>query len=87
MPMFVCPHTFIHPSYVHMPKGCTPPYAPHSLCICMFSEALHVMGGCNGLPFVLGHFPYTTPVWGASPSLAPPKSVVGFPVHQYVSGI
>ena len=52
----------------------------------MLSEALHVVEGCNGLPFVLGHFPYTTLFGSASPSFTPP-TLSWFPVHQYVSGI
>ena len=65
----------------------TPPYAPILLCICMFLEALHVVGSCNGLPFVLGHFPYTTPVWGCLPFIYTPTLSCWFPVHQYVLGI
>ena len=41
-------------------------YAPILLCASVCSQRLlHVVGGCKGLPFVLGHFHYTTPVWGA----------------------
>ena len=78
------PYTFVCLTGVY-----TPPYAPILLCasVCS-SEALHVVGGFNGIPFVLGHFPYTTPVWQDPPlQLHPPHLVVGFPVHWYVSGI
>ena len=34
-----------------LPGVYTPPYAPYSSAS-LFSEALHVVGGCNGLPFV-----------------------------------
>ena len=35
-------------------------------------------GGCNGLPFVLGHL-LTSPLFGgASPLFTPPHSVIGF---------
>ena len=55
--------TFIHPPYICMtpyicmPSGMyTPSICPHTLlCLCVFLEAFHVVGGCNGLPFVLGH--------------------------------
>ena len=46
--------------------------------------------GCKGLPVMLGHFPYTTTVWDASPSFTTPHSVVGslcivmFQGYQYV---
>ena len=63
LPIYLyAPCTFIHP------QGCThTPYAHTLLCICVFLQALHVVGGCNGLPFVLGHLSYTTPVWGCLP--------------------
>ena len=68
---YVCmPHTFVHPRGVHTP------ICPHSLHLC--SQALHVVEGLYGAPFVLGHFPYTTLYGGASPSFAPPQSVVAF---------
>ena len=42
-------------------------------------------GGCMGLPFVLGHFPHTTPVWGYLPFIGTPtlscwlpSAMVGF---------
>ena len=80
--MFVCPHMFV------CPQGCTHPHMPpYSLCICMFLEALHVVGGCKGLLFVLGHFPYTTPIWGCLPFICSPTLSCWFPVHWYVSGI
>ena len=93
-PHLYAPYIHIPPRgiYIHIcPQGCKHPICPHTpLCICMFLEALHVVGGCNGLPFVLGHFPYTTPFCSASPSITPPHSVVGslcismFQVYQYV---
>ena len=79
-----CPHVCTPP---HM--SCTPAihlYAPRSVYtpICTHTPVhLYVLGGfaccggCKGLPVVLGHFPYTTPVWGVSPSFTPPHSVVG----------
>ena len=80
---------FVHPLYICMPQWCTnTPICPHTpLCICMFLEALHVVGGCNGLPFVLGHFPYTTPIWGCIPFNYTPTLSCWFPVHWSVSGI
>ena len=83
------PHLFspIHlyaPICLYTPRGVhTPHMPPILLCICMFLEALHVVGGSNGLPFVLGHFPYTTPVWGCLSFIyTPPHPVVG---SQYIS--
>ena len=68
---------FVHPLYICMPhmficpQGCThPPYAPILFCTSVFLEALHVVGGGNGLPFGLGDLPYTTS-GGASPSITP----------------
>ena len=62
--MFVHPHTFICPRV----------YTPHMpntlLCICVFG-GFACCGGCNGLPFVLGHLPYITPVWGCFPLITP----------------
>ena len=86
----MCPHVCTL-QYIHMPpRVYTPPYAPHTpLCICMFLEALHVLGSCKGLPFVLGHFPYTT-LFGVPPLHLHPHSVVGslciimFQGYQYV---
>ena len=75
---------------LYAPRGVHPPYTPILLWICMFLEAFACCGGCKGLPFVLGHFPYTTLVWGASPSFAPPHLVIGslctgmFWGYQYV---
>ena len=83
---FLCPHTFIC-----LPGVYTPPYVPHTpvhLYVIRGSQRLlHVVGGCKGSHYVLGHFPYTTPVCGCLPSVAPPHLVVGFPMHWYVSGI
>ena len=83
--------TFLHPLYIHTlpctfvhPQGCTPPHMfPLCASVC-FQRLLHVVGGCKRLHYVLGHFPYTTSVWGCSLQLHPPHLVVGFPVHQYV---
>ena len=58
--------------HLYAPWGVHTPIWPRTpLCICMFLEALHVVGGCKGLPFVLGHFPYTTPVWSFLPFITP----------------
>ena len=89
-PMFVHPCTFVCPLYIHTPsRGVqTPHMFPILLCASVCSQRLlRVIGGCKGLPYMLGNFPYTTPVWGCLPLVAPPHSVVGFPVHQYVLGI
>ena len=58
---FICPHTFV------CSQGCThPPYAPYSS-VPLFLEALHVVWGCNGVPFVLGHPPLHHPCLGVPP--------------------
>ena len=60
---FVCPHTFI------CPHGCTHPlYAPILFCasVCFWRLCM-LWGSCNGLHFVLGHLPYTTPIWECLP--------------------
>ena len=74
--MFICP------------QGCTHPIYPHTvLCLCVFLEALHVVGGCNGLPFVLGHPPLHHPVWGCLPFITSPHSAVHSLCIDIVSGI
>ena len=69
-------------------QGCTHPHMPHTLlCICVFLEALHVVGGCNGSPL---HWDtsLTPPLFGgASSSVTPPTLSCWFSVHWYVSGI
>ena len=67
-PHFYASCTFVCPLYICMPPGVyTPPYAPYSsVHPCVFG-GFSCCGGCNGLPFVLGHLPYTTPVWGCLP--------------------
>ena len=80
-PMFVYPYICM-PPWVYMPPIC-----PHTcLCLHVGLEALHVVGGCNGLPFVLGHPPY---IGGCLPLTPPTLSHwgwQGFPVHWYVQG-
>ena len=79
-PMFVCPHMFVCPQGVHTP------ICPHTLlCLCVFLEALQVVGGYNGLPFVLGHPPLHHPCMGCLPfnytptlSCWPPCALVCF---------
>ena len=86
-PMFVCPCMFICPLYVHMPRGVHPPYAPHTpLCSCMFLEALHVWGVVWGSFFLLGHFPYTTLVWGSLPFICTPYTQLLVPCASVCFG-
>ena len=81
------PHSYA-PIHLYTPRGVHTLHMPHTLlCICVFLEALHVVVGSNGLPFVLGHLPYTTTVWGCLPFNYTPTLSHWFPVHQYVSGI
>ena len=89
MPPNVCmPHTFIHPPYVCTPPGVyTSPICLHTpLCLCVL-ETLHVVGGCNGLSFVLGHHPLHHPCLGVPPLYYSHTLSHWFPMHQYVSGI
>ena len=83
MPPYICT-----PPYVCMPQGCTClPICPHTLlCLCIL-EALHVVGGCNGFHFVLGHPPLHQPCLGCLPFITPPTLSHWFPAHQYVSRI
>ena len=69
---------------------CTAPYAPYSPVHLYLLGGFACCGGCNGLPFGLGHF-LTPPLYGgASPSFTPQHSVVGslcismFLGYQYV---
>ena len=89
-PMFIC--TFICPPYICMPPGVyTPPYAPilfyASVC---FWRLCMLWGGCNGLPFVLGHPPLHHPCLGVPPLYYTPKLSCWFPCigmfqgYQYV---
>ena len=81
VPLYICT-----PPYICMPQGCAPPYAPHTLlCLCVFFGGFACCGGCNGLPFVLGHPPFHHPNLGVPPLYYTPHT--WFPVHQYVSGI
>ena len=62
IPPYIC----MLPVHLYTPRGVhLPPYAPILFCASVFLEALHV-GGCNGLPFVLGHPPYI-PCLGVHP--------------------
>ena len=63
MPLYVC-----MPPYIHMPPGVyMPPICPILFYASVFLEALHVVGGCNGLPFMLGHPPLHHPCFGVPP--------------------
>ena len=82
------PHTFIHPHLFVCPQGCTYPHMPHTLlCLCVFLEALHVVGVVMGSPLCWDTLPYITPVWGASPLIPLHTLSHWFPALQYVSGI
>ena len=72
------PHLYT-PICLYAPGVYTPPIGPHGLqCTCMVLEHLHVVGGCYLLKCVLGHLPYTSPIWGCLPlNLHPPHFIVG----------
>ena len=78
------PCMFIHSPGVYTPPICSPYSSVH---LYVFRSFACCGGGCKGLPFVLGHFPYTTPVWGCLPFICTPTLSCGFPVHWYVLGI
>ena len=68
MPHICMPHTFVHPIQLYAPRGVHIPICPHTLlCLCVFLEALHVVGSCNGFHFVLGHPPLHHPCLGVPP--------------------
>ena len=69
-----------------MPPLVYTPICPHTLlCICVFLEALHVVGVVIGSP-LCWDTSLTPPLFGgASPSSTPHTH--SFPVHWYVSGI
>ena len=85
-PLYVC----TPPVHSCDPRGVqTPHMPPYPVHLCVFG-GFACCGGCNGLPFVLGHL-LTPPLFGgASPSITPPHSVVGslcfstFQGYQYV---
>ena len=86
-PMFVCPICSYTPICSYAPRGVHIPHMfPILLCICMFSEASACCGGCKGLSYMLDTSLTSPPVW-VPPLQLHPHSVVGFPVHWYVSGI
>ena len=75
----ICMPSYIHipPVCLYTPKGVHPHMPPYSSVHLYVLGGFACWGGLSGAPFLLGHFPYTTPVWGASPSFTPPHSVVG----------
>ena len=70
MPAYVCTPPYISMPRVYRPPTCSP-YSSVHLCS---QRLLHVVGGCKGLLFVLGHFPYTTPIWGCLPFICTPHN-------------
>ena len=90
-----CPH-ICTPLYVHMlpihlyaPRAVHTPHMPpySSMPLCVFWKLWHVVGGCNGFHFVLGHPPLHHPCLGVPPLHYTPTLSHWFPAHQYVSGI
>ena len=82
----------LYAPYIHTPRVYMPPYAPilfyASVC---FWRLCMLWGGCNGLPFVLGHPPLHHPHLGVPPLYYTPlHSVIGsqcismFQGYQYV---
>ena len=73
------------PAHAYTPGVYTHPICPHTLlCLCVFLEALHVVRGCNGLPFVFGHPPFHHPCLGVPPLNYTPTLSHWFPVHQHL---
>ena len=82
--MFICPIHFVCPICLYTPRGT----CPHTLlCLCVFLEALHVVGVVMGSPLCWDTLPYITPIWGCLPFNYTPTLSHWFPVHWYVSGI
>ena len=71
MPHVCMPHTFLCTHMFVCLRGVHAPYSFMPLC---FWRLCMLWGGCNGLPFVLGHPPY---IRGWLHLLHPPHSVVG----------
>ena len=72
--MFIAPIHLYTPICLYTPGVYTHPICPHTLlCLCVFG-GFACCGGCNGLPFVLGHLPYITPFGGASPLIIFPHT-------------
>ena len=73
-----------------MPQWCTPTYAPPYSCASVYSWRFGMLWGVVRAPFYVKTLPLHHPYWGASPSFAPPHSVVGslcigmFRGYQYV---
>ena len=72
--MFVCPHKFVHPLYVHTPPGGVHSLGgPMFLCSCMVLAHCMLWGGCFSVLCVLGH---TTPIWGCLPLIYTPHTLL-----------
>ena len=84
--IFVCPCMFVHPIHLYTPGVYTPPICPILFCASVFLEALHVVGGCYGLPFVWEHPPLHHPCLGVSPLQLHPHTQSLIPCALYVSG-
>ena len=57
-PCLYTPLCLYAPIHSYAPEVYMPPICPHSLLyLCVVLEALHVVRGCNELPFVLGYPP------------------------------
>ena len=64
-PCSYAPIELYAPIHSYTPRGVHTPIIPpySSVHLCVFG-GFACCGGGNGLPFVLGHLPYTPPVWG-----------------------
>ena len=90
-PTFICPpiHSYTPCMFV-CPQGVHAPHMPPYSSMPLFLEALHVVGGCNGLPFMLGHPPLHHPCLGVPPLYYTPTLSHWFPCigmfqgYQYV---
>ena len=73
-PTFIHPHTFMTPIHSHAPRGVHTPICPHTLlCICMFSEALHVVGVVR-VPLCVRTCPLHHPCLGVPPLHGHPQT-------------
>ena len=82
------PYIHMPPYFCMSPRGVHNPHMlPYSSMPLCSLEALHVVGGCNGLPFVLGHPPLQHPYLRVPPLYYTPTLSSWVPVHWYVSRI
>ena len=89
MPLHLyAPCMFVCPLYICTPPGvCMLPYVPHTpLCICMFSELLHIVEVVK-CPLTCWTLLYTSPCMGVPPLQVTPPLICWLPCASVCSGI